>query len=165
MWYAVDSGVVGVTGFVAAVAAVVAEGEDNMEGTLGVAAALVGVKVSLAFIVTGSMIDTRFLVVVEEEEEGWSEMMRPTDRSKRMLEGGRDGRKGTTGYEEGGEHRDEEGVGVEGCEMVNRGLRTSGCTPCTRCPRTPLHASRDRLDSIHPPARLGHRGPEMHPDM
>ena len=71
MWYAVDSGVVGVTGFVAAVAAVaaaVAEGEDNMEGTLGVAAALVGVKVSLAFIVTGSMIGTRFLVVVEEED-------------------------------------------------------------------------------------------------
>ena len=69
MWYAVDSGVVGVTGFVAAAAAAaVAEGEDNMEGTLGVAAALVGVKVSLAFIVTGSMIDTRFLVVVEEED-------------------------------------------------------------------------------------------------
>ena len=69
MWYAVDDGVVGVTGFVVVVVVVVvvvAEGEeDNMEG---VAAVLLGVKVSLAFIVTGSMIDTRFLVVVEEDD-------------------------------------------------------------------------------------------------
>jgi hypothetical protein len=70
MWYAVDGGVEGVTGFVfVVVVVVVAEGEeDNMEGTLGVAAVLLGVKVSLAFIVTGSMIDTRFLVVVEEDD-------------------------------------------------------------------------------------------------